>query len=84
MGSNNLMLSKIRLVFHSIGLSCLGGAICLQIIVFVTILQQGYFRAIETNASILYAEIALTGFTAAYFLYVYQREIRAYLKKMMT
>lgn len=81
---NNLTLSKLRVVFHSIGLSCLGGAICLQVMVFYTILSQGYFRAIENNTSILYAELALTGFTAFYFVYMYQREIRAYIKKIIT
>lgn len=82
MGLNNLTISKLRVVFHSIGLSCIGGAICLQVLVFGAILQQGYFRAIETNPAILYSEIALTGFSAVYFLYVYQREIRAYLKRL--
>lgn len=72
----------MRIAFHSIGLSCLGAAICLQILVFLTILQHGYFRAIETNPTILYGEIALTGFTAAYFTYIYQREIRAHLKSI--
>jgi hypothetical protein len=80
--TSNITISRLQIIFHSIGLSCLGGAICLQILVFTNILQQGYFRAIETNSTILYAELALTGFTAAYFLYVYQREIRVYLKKL--
>ena len=76
-------LNRVRIVFHSIGLSCLGGAICLQILMFLTILQHGYFKAIESNSTILYAEIALTGFTAAYFTYFYQREIRTYLKSFL-
>ncbi len=77
-------LNRVRIIFHSIGLSCLGGAICLQILVFLTILQRGYFKAIEANSTILYGEIALTGFSAAYFIYVYQREIRTYLKSLLT
>ncbi len=81
--TNNITISRIQIIFHSIGLSCLGGAICLQIIVFLNILTQGYFKAIETNMSILYGEIALTGFTAAYFIYVYQREIRTYIRKLI-
>lgn len=80
----NLTTNKLQMVFHSIGLSCLGGAICLQIMVFVSILQQGYFRAIEANPTILYSELGLTAFAAGYFVYVYQREIRTYLKKIIT
>jgi hypothetical protein len=81
--TTNLTLNRMRVVFHSIGLSCLGGAICLQILVFLTILQHGYFKAIETNSTILFGEIALTGFSALYFFYFYQREIRAYLKSFL-
>ena len=71
---------RIGLVIHSLGLSCLGGAIFLQILVFSDILMQGYFRAVETNPSILTLEITLTGFTAVYFIYVYQRLIRTTLR----
>ncbi|MGA3289042.1 MAG: hypothetical protein ABSD42_02235 [Candidatus Bathyarchaeia archaeon] len=71
---------RISLVIHSLGLSCLGGAIFLQILVFSNILLQGYFRAVETNPAILTIEITLTAFTSIYFIYVYQRLIRASLK----
>ena len=70
---------KISLVIHSLGLSCLGGAIFLQILVFSDILLQGYFRAVETNTTILVLEITLTAFTVVYFLYIYQKVIRASL-----
>ena len=71
---------RISLVIHSLGLSCLGGAIFLQILVFSDILMQGYFRAVETNPTILTIEITLTAFTAIYFIYVYQKVIRTSLK----
>lgn len=71
---------KASLVIHSLGLSCLGGAIFLQILVFSNILLQGYFRAVEGNPVILTLEIALTAFSAIYFAYVYQRLIRATFK----
>ena len=71
----------ISLIINSIGLSCLGGAIFLQILVFSNILMQGYFRAVETNTSILMLEVTLTGFTAIYFLYIYQRVIRTTLQQ---
>lgn len=71
---------KVSLVIHSLGLSCLGGAIFLQILVFSNILLQGYFRAVESNSVILTLEIGLTAFSAIYFAYVYQRLIRAAFK----
>ena len=71
---------RISLVIHSLGLSCLGGAIFLQILVFSDILMQGYFRAVETNPTILTIEMTLTAFTAIYFVYVYQKVIRTSLK----
>jgi hypothetical protein len=71
---------RITLIIHSLGLSCLGGAIFLQILVFSDILMQGYFRAIETNPTILTIEMTLTAFTAIYFIYIYQKVIRTSLK----
>ena len=62
--------SKIRLLFHCLGLGCLSGSIFLQTIVFFDILQRGYFLAIEQNMIILCLEIALTGFTIIYFLFI--------------
>lgn len=70
----------ISVIVNSLGLSCLGGAIFLQILVFSNILLQGYFRAVETNPSILSAEIALTAFSAFYFIYLYQKVIRTSLR----
>ena len=67
---------RMRLVFHSLGLSCLGGAIFLQILVFADILQHGYFMAVEQNPAILAFEVALTVFAAVYFLYIYQHLMR--------
>jgi len=63
--------------FHSLGLSCLGGAIFLQILVFMDILQHGYFIAVENNPTILIFEIVLTAFALIYFIYIYQRFIRS-------
>lgn len=68
---------KIQILIHSLGLSCLGGAIFLQILVFTDILQQGYFMAVENNPAILAFEIALTFFALIYFIYMYQRFIRS-------
>jgi len=71
---------RLTLVLHSIGLSCLGGAVFLQILVFSNIAQQGYFMAIEKNTFILSLEIALTIFTLVYFAYYYLKMMRSNLK----
>jgi hypothetical protein len=68
---------RIRVLFHTLGLSCLGGAIFLQILVFTDILQNGYFMAVENNPLILTLEIALTAFALIYFIYMYQHLIRS-------
>jgi hypothetical protein len=65
------------MVIHTLGLSCIGGAIFLQILVFTGIAQQGYFTAVEQNGLILMCEVGLTVFAAIYFVYVYQRLIRS-------
>ena len=67
---------KIRVLFHTLGLSCVGGAIFLQALVFSGIVQQGYFMAIEKNTAILSFEVVLTVFAIIYFVYIYQRLIR--------
>jgi hypothetical protein len=67
---------RMRFVFHSLGLSCLGGALFLQILVFADILQHGYFMAVEQNPAILAFEVELTAFAAVYFVYIYQRLMR--------
>jgi hypothetical protein len=66
----------MRLIFHSLGLSCLGGAVFLQILVFKDIVQQGYFMGIEKNPFILQLEIALTVFAVIYLVHLYISKIR--------
>lgn len=68
---------RARALFHMLGLSCLGGAIFLQILVFADILQHGYFIAVEQNPAILAFEVTLTAFALIYFAYIYQRLIRS-------
>jgi hypothetical protein len=74
---NQKLDRQARILFHGLGLSCLGGAIFLQILVFTDILQQGYFMAVENNHVILAFEIVLTFFALIYFIFVYQRFIRS-------
>lgn len=68
---------RMRVLFHSLGLSCLGGALFLQVLVFADILMRGYFMAVERNSVILASEIGLTAFSLVYFVYIYQRFIRS-------
>lgn len=67
---------RLLMLFHTLGLSCLGGAIFLQVLVFTDILQRGHFTAVEGNPVILVFEIGLTAFALTYFVYIYQRFIR--------
>jgi hypothetical protein len=69
-------MERMRLVFHSIGLSCLGGAVFLQILVFKDIVQQGYFVGIEENPVILQLEVGLTAFAVVYLIHLYISRIR--------
>ena len=77
MKRNDALDRRIRVLLHTLGMSCIGGAIFLQILVFSDILQHGYFKAIESNPAILMFEIGLTAFALIYFVYIYQRFIRS-------
>ena len=68
---------RLRNALHILGLSCLGGAIFLEILVFTDIVQRGYFMAVEGNTFILILETMLTAFAFVYFIYIYQRFIRS-------
>jgi hypothetical protein len=72
---------RISFLLHSLGLSCIGGAITLQILVFAEILQNGYFVAVENNPAILMVEVGLTVIALGYFIYIYQRMMRPSQKK---
>lgn len=77
MMSDETFTRRIRLIFHGLGLGCLGGAIFLQILAFSSIASQGYFKAVEANSVILSSEIVLTVFALIYFIYLYLRVIRS-------
>jgi hypothetical protein len=68
---------RMQVLFHTLGLSCLGGAIFLQLLVFTDILTHGYFTAVEKNPVILTFEVLLTVFSLVYFVFIYQRYIRS-------
>ena len=68
---------RLRYLFHSLGLSCVSGAIFLQALVFWDISQTGFFKATEQNQVILSFEIFLTIFALVYFVYMYQNFVRS-------
>jgi hypothetical protein len=72
-----VLYHRIRVIFHVLGLSCIGGALFLQALVFSGIVQQGYFAAVERNSVFLGFEIVLTIFAIIYFVYIYQRLLRS-------
>jgi hypothetical protein len=84
MTSDATFKRRVNVVFHGLGLSCIGGAIFLQILAFSSILYQGYFKAVEKNPTILSSEIILTAFALIYFIYIYQLLIRQSNKHFLT
>jgi len=71
------MTKSIKTLFHIFGLSCVGGAMFLELLVFTDILTQGYFRAAEKNLVVLGIETLIAGFSTMYFIYIYQKFIRS-------
>ncbi len=67
----NTLARRFRQLLHTLGFSCIGGAVFLQILVFGDIATQGYFLAVEQNKLVLALEVALTTFALVYFSYVY-------------
>ena len=62
--------TRLRLLFHCIGLSTLGSALFLQGLVLTSIIENGYFRGIEQNPFILYSEVLLMAFGIAYCVFL--------------
>jgi len=69
----------LRLTFHCIGISCLAGAVFLQVLVFMDIASQGFFMGVEKNPLILNTEIGLTIFCVVYLLYLSITKISLFL-----
>ncbi len=68
---------RLRILFHTLGLSCIGGSVFLQILVFTDIFQHGFFIATERNPVILFFEIILTAYAAIYLVYTYLHVIKS-------
>ncbi len=68
---------RLGLVFHGLGLSSLGGAVFLQILVFKDIATQGYFMGVENNPAILNLEVVVTAFSVVYLLHLLISRLRS-------
>jgi len=68
---------RMQQLFHGFGLSCLAGAVFLQVLVFIDIVQKGYFLAVEDNQLILSSEVFLAFFACVYFIHLCQKLIRS-------
>ena len=66
---------KLRLFFHCLGLSGLGGAIFLQSLVFSGVVAHGIFMGVEHNIVMLYSELFLTVLAITYLGYLFWRFI---------
>ncbi len=66
----NKHMFGLRLIFHCLGISCLAGAVFLQVQVFMNVASQGFFMGVEKNPFILKAEIGLSIFCVVYLLYL--------------
>ena len=69
-----------RMTIHGIGLSCITGAVFLQLLIFMEIFTHGSFTGIETNIVILTLEMAITVYCIVYLLYLVFLRINLFLK----
>jgi hypothetical protein len=70
----------LKIVFHGVGISCLAGAVFLELLVFLGISTQGAFMGVERNPIILNTEIACAVFCAVYLAYLSISSIRSLLR----
>jgi len=68
---------RMQQLFHGFGLSCLAGAVFLQVLVFVDIVTKGYFMAVENNQLIVFLEVFLALFACVYFVHLCRKLIRS-------
>lgn len=57
----------LHLLFRLLGLNCLGGAVFLQLLVFLDIVFNGRFIAVEPNPAVLAVEVVLAILALAYY-----------------
>jgi len=62
-----------------LGISCLAGAVSLQLLVFFDIASKGFFMGVEQDPLLLGAEIGITIFSVIYLSYLSISKIRSIL-----
>ena len=80
MNISKIQNEHVKMLFHALGLSCLAGAVFLEVLVFVDIFFHGYFVAVENNMMILALELFLTLFTVIYFVHIYKSKVKEVIK----
>jgi hypothetical protein len=70
----------LKLAFHGVGLSCLAGAVFLELLVFLGISTQGAFVGIEQSPLILNVELACSVFCVFYLGYLAVGKVRSLLR----
>jgi len=67
------LYERLKILFHVFGLSCICGAILLELFVFSDILLYDKFIGVEGNMFILCTEISLSIFSIFYFLLLFKK-----------
>jgi len=68
---------SVRALLHLFGLSCLGGAVFLELLVLSDIVRRGCFLGVEPNPAVAFLELALAACAAAYYAFLYFKTLKA-------
>lgn len=66
----NKKIMFLKVVFHSAGIGCIGGALLFEVTVLYDIATQGYCIAVESNTVILLFEFLMAGFGIIYLIFL--------------
>ena len=66
-------MDKLGVLVHTVGLSCLFGAVLLEVLTFWGIAMEGFFLAVEGNSLILGFEVGLTVCGVCYLVFLWLR-----------
>jgi ABC-type multidrug transport system permease subunit len=71
----------LKIFFHVSGLSCLGGAVFLGLLVFFDVMISGSFHGVELNPIISLSEFFVMLYAAVYLTFLAESTIVGYIKK---
>lgn len=66
----NKKIMFLKVIFHSAGIGCIGGALLFEATVLYDIATQGYCIMVESNSVILLFELFMAGFGIIYFIFL--------------